>query len=169
MATHAEMAPPSATQHQDSVEKVLTYGSSTSTQEVGTGAVPIDITPQGAKRVLWKLDSMWIPPYRSSSARPHDAQSDAPSRLLLLGPVARQVLAELFYAAWNHQRYGLLVQERHHPDAKMYALSASEQGLRSNQYAWTASISYFGYLVWSSPTSYLVVRLPIGKYLAGSV
>lgn len=37
------------------------------------------------------------------------------------------------------------------------------------QYSWTSAIFYFGYLVWSWPTSYLIVRLPLGKYLAASV
>ncbi|KUL85046.1 hypothetical protein ZTR_07774 [Talaromyces verruculosus] len=37
------------------------------------------------------------------------------------------------------------------------------------QYSWASAIFYFGYLVWSWPTSYLIVRLPLGKYLAFSV
>jgi len=41
--------------------------------------------------------------------------------------------------------------------------------LTGNQYSWASSVFYFGYLVWSYPTSYLVVRLPIGKYLSASV
>lgn len=28
---------------------------------------------------------------------------------------------------------------------------------------------YFGYLAWSWPSSYLIVRLPIGKYLGSTV
>ncbi|KAJ5960749.1 uncharacterized protein N7479_007899 [Penicillium vulpinum] len=37
------------------------------------------------------------------------------------------------------------------------------------QYAWASAIFYFGYFAWSWPTSYIVVRLPIGKYIAVSV
>ena len=35
-----------------------------------------------------------------------------------------------------------------------------------SQYAWSGSIFYFGYLAFSYPGSYLMVRLPLGKYLA---
>lgn len=41
--------------------------------------------------------------------------------------------------------------------------------LIGSQYSWASSVFYFGYLFWSYPTSYLVVRLPIGKYLSASV
>lgn len=41
--------------------------------------------------------------------------------------------------------------------------------LSGNQYSWASSVFYFGYLFWSYPTSYLVVRLPVGKYLSASV
>src|SRR6266511_5406552 len=41
--------------------------------------------------------------------------------------------------------------------------------LRGSEYSWSAGIFYFGYLFWSFPTSYLVVRFPIGKYLSLSV
>ncbi|PYI07560.1 MFS general substrate transporter [Aspergillus sclerotiicarbonarius CBS 121057] len=36
-------------------------------------------------------------------------------------------------------------------------------------YSWTSAIFYFGYFFWSWPSSYVVVRFPIGKYLAISV
>ena len=45
----------------------------------------------------------------------------------------------------------------------------TEQGLVGEQYNWTSSIFYFGYLVWSWPSSYLLVRLPIAKYLSACV
>ncbi|EED14772.1 allantoate permease, putative [Talaromyces stipitatus ATCC 10500] len=41
--------------------------------------------------------------------------------------------------------------------------------LHGMEYSWTSAIFYFGYLVWSWPTSYLIVRLPLGRYLACSV
>jgi hypothetical protein len=37
------------------------------------------------------------------------------------------------------------------------------------EYSWTAAIFYFGYIAWSYPTAYLVVRFPIGKYLSFTV
>jgi len=42
----------------------------------------------------------------------------------------------------------------------------SGQNLVGDQFNWTSAIFYFGYLVWSWPSSYLMVRLPIGKYLS---
>ncbi|KAJ5198674.1 uncharacterized protein N7498_007791 [Penicillium cinerascens] len=41
--------------------------------------------------------------------------------------------------------------------------------MHGNQYSWTSAIFYFGYLAWSFPSSYVIVRLPIGKYLSVSV
>ncbi|KAL4801256.1 major facilitator superfamily domain-containing protein [Aspergillus unguis] len=41
--------------------------------------------------------------------------------------------------------------------------------LTGTNYSWTSAIFYFGYFFWSWPSSYIIVRLPIGKYLAGSV
>ncbi|TQV91567.1 allantoate permease [Cordyceps javanica] len=37
--------------------------------------------------------------------------------------------------------------------------------LHGQQYSWVASIFYFGYLVWEYPTTLLIARLPVGKYL----
>lgn len=37
------------------------------------------------------------------------------------------------------------------------------------EYSWTASVFYFGYFAASYLAAYLVVRLPIGKYLAATV
>ncbi|KAL4931765.1 MFS general substrate transporter [Aspergillus undulatus] len=41
--------------------------------------------------------------------------------------------------------------------------------LQGPNYSWTSAIFYFGYLAWSWPSSYLMVRLPIGKYIAATV
>ncbi|KAJ5725378.1 uncharacterized protein N7483_006735 [Penicillium malachiteum] len=41
--------------------------------------------------------------------------------------------------------------------------------LVGKDYTWCSAVFYFGYLAWSWPTSYLIVRLPLGKYLAVSV
>lgn len=43
------------------------------------------------------------------------------------------------------------------------------QGLEGTQYNWTSAVFYFGYFAWSWPSSYLIVRLPLGKYLAIAV
>ncbi|KAJ5945458.1 hypothetical protein N7516_005626 [Penicillium verrucosum] len=41
--------------------------------------------------------------------------------------------------------------------------------LKGNEYNWASAIFYFGYFAWSWPSSYLAVRLPLGKYLSGAV
>lgn len=43
------------------------------------------------------------------------------------------------------------------------------QNLQGSNYSWTSAVFYFGYFFWSWPSSYVIVRLPIGKYLACSV
>ncbi|KAG7447434.1 MFS general substrate transporter [Guyanagaster necrorhizus] len=50
--------------------------------------------------------------------------------------------------------------------------SASVFGLKTDthlvgqQYSWVSSVFYFGYLVWAYPTTYLIQRLPVGKYVS---
>ncbi|KAJ5584795.1 uncharacterized protein N7459_004595 [Penicillium hispanicum] len=41
--------------------------------------------------------------------------------------------------------------------------------LKGTEYNWTSAVFYFGYLAWSWPSSYLIVRLPLGKYLSVAV
>lgn len=45
----------------------------------------------------------------------------------------------------------------------------SRQGLHGSEYSWTSAVFYFGFLVWSWPSSYLIARLPLGKYVSVSV
>lgn len=40
--------------------------------------------------------------------------------------------------------------------------------LVGSRYSWCSSVFYFGYLTFSYPASFLMVRLPLGKYLAGT-
>ncbi|EQL28744.1 hypothetical protein BDFG_08529 [Blastomyces dermatitidis ATCC 26199] len=50
--------------------------------------------------------------------------------------------------------------------------SASVFGLREDthlvgsQYSWVSSVFYFGYLLWAFPTSILIQKLPVGKYVS---
>jgi len=39
--------------------------------------------------------------------------------------------------------------------------------LINNQYSWVGSIFYFGYLFFEYPTTILIQKLPVGKYLSG--
>lgn len=39
--------------------------------------------------------------------------------------------------------------------------------LHGTQYSWVGSIFYFGYLTFEYPTTILIQRLPVGKYLSG--
>ncbi|KAL4937230.1 hypothetical protein BDV06DRAFT_232730 [Aspergillus oleicola] len=40
--------------------------------------------------------------------------------------------------------------------------------LVGQQYSWVSSIFYFGYLIWQWPTNFLILRLPVAKYLAAN-
>ncbi|KAI5286137.1 hypothetical protein KEM54_000033 [Ascosphaera aggregata] len=40
-----------------------------------------------------------------------------------------------------------------------------DTGLHGEQYSWVSSIFYFGYMGWTYPTSILIQKLPIGKYI----
>lgn len=40
--------------------------------------------------------------------------------------------------------------------------------LRGSDYSWVSSAFYFGYLVWAYPTTLLIARLPVGRYMAGN-
>ncbi|KAJ5388899.1 hypothetical protein N7509_011440 [Penicillium cosmopolitanum] len=46
---------------------------------------------------------------------------------------------------------------------------AEDLNLQGTEYNWSSAIFYFGYFAWSWPSSYLVVRLPLGKYLGMAV
>ncbi|KAL2783879.1 major facilitator superfamily domain-containing protein [Aspergillus keveii] len=45
----------------------------------------------------------------------------------------------------------------------------ADLGLRGSEYSWATAIFYFGYFFWTFPTSWLIIRLPLGKYLASVV
>ncbi|EME45189.1 hypothetical protein DOTSEDRAFT_170446 [Dothistroma septosporum NZE10] len=40
--------------------------------------------------------------------------------------------------------------------------------LRGQDYSWVSSVFYFGYLFWEYPTSILIQRLPVGKYVSAN-
>lgn len=42
------------------------------------------------------------------------------------------------------------------------------QNLKGDQYSWVSSAFYFGYLLWEYPTSVLVQKLPVGRYVAAN-
>jgi len=48
-------------------------------------------------------------------------------------------------------------------------LIARLKHLVGRQYSWASSIFYFGYMFWEYPTTILIQKLPIGKYLSASV
>ncbi|KAH6706305.1 allantoate permease [Leptodontidium sp. MPI-SDFR-AT-0119] len=52
--------------------------------------------------------------------------------------------------------------------AAVFGLTEDNQ-LVGKQYSWVSSIFYFGYLFFEYPTTILIQRLPIGKYLSGVI
>lgn len=51
--------------------------------------------------------------------------------------------------------------------ASVFGMTADTH-LVGEQYSWVSSIFYFGYLIWAYPTSLLIPKLPVGKYVAGN-
>ncbi|KAL3484945.1 major facilitator superfamily domain-containing protein [Aspergillus germanicus] len=45
----------------------------------------------------------------------------------------------------------------------------ADLGLKGSEYSWATAIFYFGYFLWTFPTSWLIIRFPLGKYLASVV
>ncbi|KAJ5637335.1 hypothetical protein N7490_007214 [Penicillium lividum] len=43
-----------------------------------------------------------------------------------------------------------------------------DTGLVGQQYSWVSSVFYFGYLGWSYPTTFMIARLPTGKYVTAN-
>ncbi|KIA75774.1 pantothenate transporter [Aspergillus ustus] len=52
--------------------------------------------------------------------------------------------------------------------AAVYGLR-DDLNLHGQQYSWTNSIFYFGYLIWQYPNSIFMQRLPIGRWVGGMV
>ncbi|KAL2848904.1 major facilitator superfamily domain-containing protein [Aspergillus pseudoustus] len=52
--------------------------------------------------------------------------------------------------------------------AAVYGLR-EDLSLHGQQYSWTNSIFYFGYLIWQYPNSIFMQRLPIGRWVGGMV
>lgn len=46
---------------------------------------------------------------------------------------------------------------------------SKDLGLVGQQYSWASSVFYFGYLIMSYPTSCMIVKFPIGKYVSATV
>lgn len=48
--------------------------------------------------------------------------------------------------------------------ASVFGLS-KDTGLKGQQYSWVSAIFYFGYFFWEYPTTFLIQKLAIGKYV----
>lgn len=44
-----------------------------------------------------------------------------------------------------------------------------DTNLVGQQYSWVSSVFYFGYFFWTYPTTILIARLPVGKYLSATI
>ncbi|EIM90956.1 MFS general substrate transporter [Stereum hirsutum FP-91666 SS1] len=49
--------------------------------------------------------------------------------------------------------------------ASVFGLS-TDTGLVGQQYSWISSVFYFGYLMWTYPTTLLIQKLPVGTYIS---
>ncbi|KKY27146.1 putative allantoate permease [Diplodia seriata] len=89
------------------------------------------ITPEEARRVLWKIDLSVLPLIWICT---------------ILAAVDKVVIS-------NAAIYGM----------------KTDTHLVGDQYAWVGSIFYFGFLIFEYPTSFLIQRLPVGKFFSVTV
>ncbi|KAE8364116.1 major facilitator superfamily domain-containing protein [Aspergillus caelatus] len=64
--------------------------------------------------------------------------------------------------AMKHLTFGIL------STAAVYGLR-TDLNLKGQQYSWTSSIFYFGYLFWQYPNSIFMQKLPIGKWIGSMI
>ncbi|KAE8416448.1 major facilitator superfamily domain-containing protein [Aspergillus pseudocaelatus] len=64
--------------------------------------------------------------------------------------------------AMEHLTFGIL------STAAVYGLR-TDLNLKGQQYSWTSSIFYFGYLFWQYPNSIFMQKLPIGKWIGSMI
>ncbi|KAK0216190.1 major facilitator superfamily domain-containing protein [Armillaria fumosa] len=94
--------------------------------------------------------------------------ADLESNIFVDAEVARKVLRKI---DWRLLPIMFITYNFNFID-KTILSSASVFGLKADthlvgqQYSWVSSVFYFGYLGWAYPTTYLIQRLPVGKYVS---
>lgn len=102
-------------------------------------------TPEEEKKLVWKIDLM----YAFSISCP--LMSSANQHRILPIMLIAYMMAFLDKQTLSYTAL-MGLQE--------------DLGLKGADYSWTSSIFYFGYLLFSWPASLLMVKFPLGKYLA---
>ncbi|PGH34154.1 splicing factor 1 [[Emmonsia] crescens] len=94
------------------------------------------------------------------TARDDDSSLDLQLSIHVLNKIDRHILPLLFVT------YNFNFMD------KIILASASVFGIREDnhlvgsQYSWVSSVFYFGYLFWAYPTSILIQKLPVGRYVS---
>ncbi|OGM45391.1 putative pantothenate transporter [Aspergillus bombycis] len=115
-----------------------------------SGEIDVEFTDKEASVVRWKIDLIIVP----------------------------------MVTAMEHAAFGSLLTEIHCQMTVSYILSFIDKGilstaavyglrtdldLKGQQYSWTSSIFYFGYLFWQYPNSIFMQKLPIGKWIGSMI
>lgn len=113
-------------------------------RDVGVGEeIGVDYTPEQERKVVRKLDFAYVP-------------------LFLVHTNDRLIpLMGIVYCMQYMDKVAL---------SQATLLNLREDlNLHGQEYSWASTIFYFGYFAWSWPSSYLLVRLPLGQYVGVSV
>ncbi|KAF6801024.1 allantoate permease [Colletotrichum sojae] len=106
-------------------------------------------------------------PAQSSSAAPaedveRNQHADAAMAKRVLWKIDRTIIPLLFVTyMFNFMDKTIL------SSASVFGLR-KDTDLEGQDYSWVSSIFYFGYLAWTYPTTLLIARLPVAKYMTGN-
>jgi MFS family permease len=96
-----------------------------------------------------------------TNATDHDKTDDERARQILRR-IDRRIMPLLFLTyMFNFMDKTIL------SSASVFGL-LEDNHLKGKDYAWVSSVFYFGYLLWSYPTTLLIARLPVARYLAAN-
>lgn len=134
------------------------------------------MSPKGSSEhdaLLSKLDSRpEIPPVpankmavRESDVVADEVQDVSPYTKALAKRVIRKIdlrILAIMFVTYNLNFMDKTILS----SAAVFGLK-DDNHLHGQQYSWVGSIFYFGYLFFEYPTTILIQKLPVGKYLAG--
>ncbi|KAJ5584646.1 uncharacterized protein N7459_004446 [Penicillium hispanicum] len=97
-----------------------------------------------------------------SSTSPVAEQTDNAAAKRVLRKIDRQLVPLLFVTYMLNFMDKTILSS-----AAVFGLE-DDTGLVGQQYSWVSSVFYFGFLGWSYPTTFLIARLPTGKYVTAN-
>ncbi|KAK0112368.1 hypothetical protein ONS96_001611 [Cadophora gregata f. sp. sojae] len=106
-------------------------------------------------------------PQAPNDSPEEEIQEPSPYTQALAKRVIRKIdmrILAIMFVTYNLNFMGKVILS----SAAVFGLS-EDNHLVGKQYSWVSSIFYFGYLFFEYPTTILIQKLPIGKYLSGVI